>query len=358
MRIKMAVCITAYEPGGQSVVLEELSKRFAEFYDIDLYCVYSTKQKPPWIKNIYSIKPWLNKYIPFVNRRFIKKIKSENYDVIHCHDSLPFMDAFLNNNIDYFVTCHGNCDWRFRSGLTSKIDGITSLIFYRNAYKKAKKIVAISKYIKEWLVVTYSAKSTVIYNGASFDKFYPANNFNNKNQQELVYFGQNSPRKGIIDLLKAIVKLKIKHPNILLNIGGFGEESFIAKMKCFILKNGLENNVNIIGYVSFSEQLEYYNHCDAVITASFWEGFGLPIVEAYRCNKPIFVRNSTAMKEFVEDGRFRFNNVEEMVERIDYFFAHRSEFDANYENNLDLGVFSWDYAASQYLRLFQQNEKE
>lgn len=41
MKKKLAVCVTAYEPGGQSVVIEEITKRFAKFYDIDIYCVYS-----------------------------------------------------------------------------------------------------------------------------------------------------------------------------------------------------------------------------------------------------------------------------------------------------------------------------
>jgi glycosyltransferase involved in cell wall biosynthesis len=169
----------------------------------------------------------------------------------------------------------------------------------------------------------------------------------------LVYFGQISYRKGIWDLLFAIKNLTMKFPDILLNIGGFGNESFINEVEHYIHKNKLENNIKILGYVSTEKQIEYYNSCDAVITASYWEGFGLPIIEAYACNKPIFVRNTTAMKELVNDERFKFDNLEEMVNKIDYFFSNRSEFDLDYRKILNFDDMDWDYSADQYLKIFK-----
>ena len=350
---KLAVCITAYEPGGQSVVVEETTKRFAKYYDVDMYCVYSTKSKPQWIKNLYHIKPWLNKYIPIINKKFIEQIKSQEYDVIHCHDSLPFMDAFHKSGIDYVVTCHGHGYWWIREGLISKIDCILSLIFYKNSYKKAKRIFAISKYIQEWLKTTYRVESTIIYNGVPTDKFYILNSIEADRSPTLVYFGQISYRKGIWDLLFAIKNLKVKYPNILLNLGGFGDEKFIYNVKKYIYNNKLENNIKILGYVSTEKQVEYYNSCDAAITSSYWEGFCLPIIEAYQCNKPIFVRNNTAMKEFVNDERFRFSTVEEMINKLDYYFSNKSEFNIIYTKILDPKVFNWDYSADQYLKMFE-----
>lgn len=354
MKKKLAVCVTAYEPGGQSVVIEEITKRFAKFYDIDIYCVYSKKTKPEWIRNILYVKPWLNKYMPIINNEFIEQIKKENYDIIHCHDSLPFMNAFYRNNINYFVTCHGNAYWWIRDRLLHKIDGILSLIFYRDAYIKARYVFAISEYIRDWLKTTYNVEPCVIYNGISNDKFYVTKKDDNDKGPILVYFGEISGRKGILDLLFAIKNLTSKYPDILLNIGGFGEKYFIDRVKNYMQKNRLDNNVKILGYISIKEQNKYYNNCDVVITASYWEGFGLNIIEAYQCNKPIFVRNCTSMKEFVRDERFRFNSTKEMISKVDYYFSNKSEFNIDYTKILDSNIFNWDHCAENYLRIFDK----
>lgn len=356
MRKKIAICITAYEPGGQAVVVEETSRRFARFYDVDLYCVYSKKSKPAWIKNIYYVKPWLHKYIPIVNKKFIEKIRKEKYDVIHCHDSLPFMRAFNSSNIDYYVTCHGNCDWRFRSGLVSKIDGVASLIFYGKGYRGAKTVFAISKYIKKWLKDTYEIDAKLIYNGVSREKFYTIDNprrlmiFNGS--PVLLYFGQISGRKGIVDLIEGIERLRIKQPEILLLIGGFGDSIYLSKIKDIIEERKLWKNIRFLGYVKDADQVVYYNSCDVVVTASYWEGFGLPIIEAYSCNKPIFARNSTAMAELVVDERFTFINVNDMVDKIERYLSHPEKFEINFKKIINLNIFDWDYSARQYIESF------
>lgn len=354
---KMAICITAYEPGGQSVVLEELSKRFAEFFDIDLYCVYSKKSKPDWIKKIHHVKPWLNKYIPMVSKDFIRDMKNEKYDIIHCHDSLPFIDAFDKNGIEYYVTCHGN-SCRYRNGLISKIDGIATLIFYKIRYKRVRVVFAISQYVKMWLKKVYNISAQRIYNGTSEERFYvmgvSQNSMVFEEKPILLYFGQISARKGISDLIRGIEQLKVKYPKILLLIGGFGEKSFLSNLNILIKNKKLENNIKFLGYIKDEDQVLYYNSCDAVVTASYWEGFGLPIIESYRCGKPIFVRNSTAMSELVTDERFKFVNVDEMARKIDYYLTHDKEFKINFREILDLNLFSWDYSAKQYLKYFNQ----
>ena len=350
---RLATCITAYEPGGQSVVVEETSRRFADSYDIDLYCVRSAKPKPDWIKSIYHVKPWAHKYLPLVDEGFVEEIRGSEYDVIHCHDSLPFMNAFYTHGIDYYCTAHGNATWYYRDGLTQKIDGIASYLFYGPAYRKARKVATTSEFVREWLDKVYGVEAVTIYWGADQERFHPLDKDpQNSRFPTLLYFGQLSKRKGIWDLLRLVRQLKGEYPEILLNLGGFGQPEFIEKVESYIAKNGLEDHVDLLGYIPDQEQLEYYNQADAVVFASYWEGFGLPIVEAYMCNKPIFVRDCSAMKELVRDPRFRFRDFQGMVAGLEYFLSHGSEFEKDYSKSLDFNIFDWDHVATQYLEIF------
>ncbi len=350
----MAVCITIFEPGGQSVVVEETTKRFSKYYDVDLYCCYLVKESPKWLKNVYIVKPWKNKYIPIIDKDFIKEIKERNYDVIHCHDSIPFFGSFVKYNIPFYITCLGMNYWWNRDGIFKKIDWFASRAFYSIGYRNATKVFAISNYLVSWLKETYSVESQVNYLGASLDRFYPGSK--DKNQKKfpvLTYFGQISRKKGILDLLKAVTILKKRYPNILLNLCGFGPEVFLEKVKKIISDNDIEDNVHITGYISDEEQIIYYHNCDAAITASYWEGFGLPIIEAYQCNRPIFARNSSAMKELVPDKKFLFGSVDEMVEKISYFVDNIKTFEKkDYTKFVDLSTFDWDKNSEKYLNEF------
>ena len=354
MKKRIAVCITYYEPGGQSVVVEETTKRFAKFYDVDLYCVGASKPKPAWIDNLYLVKPWVHKYIPIVNKQFINDIKSRNYALIHCHDSLPFLNAFYKNGIKYMVTCLGNTDWQYRDGLVSKIDGIASLLFYGRGYKEAVKVISISKYLQEWLKKTYKVESQVIDLGANTDRFHPTQKANWRDKR-FIYFGQISYRKGILDLIQMSRLIKDKHPDFVLEIYGFGKEEFMEKVRNLIKKHKLEKNVNLIGFIKDEEQNSKYNSALGVISASYWEGFGLPIIEAYRCNRPIFVRNRTAMKDLVVDERFRFDDVDQLVGKLDYFLSNEKEFrDIDWTTKLDSEKFSWDFNSKRYLDIIEE----
>jgi glycosyltransferase involved in cell wall biosynthesis len=353
MNKKMAVCISAYEPGGQSVVLEETTKRFSKTYDIDLYCIDANKTAPYWIKNVYLVRPWLHKYIPFISKDFIRTIRLRNYDIIHCHDSLPFLDAFQKSEIKYFVTCHGNTDWRYRDGIISKIDGILSLHFYRKPYQNAHRIIAISKYIKDWLRNTYGVESRLIYNGVNLNRFKRTEKISAETRYPIcLYFGQLSKRKGVHDLLKAVKALKVDYPNVLLQLGGFGKNSFVKKLNKSIINNNISTNVRLLGFVSDEQQAKYYNNCDVVLTASYWEGFGLPIVESYSCGKPIFVRNCTAMMELVDNDRFRFDSVDELVKKIGNYLSSEIPNDAESQFSVIAKKFNWDYCANLYLKMF------
>ena len=78
-------------------------------------------------------------------------------------------------------------------------------------------------------------------------------------------------------------------------VGGYGwmEENFSAKIK----KYGIENDVVITGYVSDNVLANLYRYCYAYVYTTWYEGFGLPVLEAMNFAKPIIASNVTSVPE-------------------------------------------------------------
>ena len=67
-------------------------------------------------------------------------------------------------------------------------------------------------------------------------------------------------------------------------------------------KLGIAGDVMRLGYVSEAELLWLYRHCLALVYPTFWEGFGLPIVEAMSEGAAVISSNVSSIPEIVEDA--------------------------------------------------------
>lgn len=78
-------------------------------------------------------------------------------------------------------------------------------------------------------------------------------------------------------------------------------------------------NLKFVGYVSDQESKALMLKCKAFIHPSFYEGFGIPPLEALTCNAKILVSNSTCLPEIYEDSAVYFNpndydvNLDELI---------------------------------------------
>lgn len=107
----------------------------------------------------------------------------------------------------------------------------------------------------------------------------------------LFYLGDMRPRKGMQDFLEAVGQVKIAHPEIHLWIA--------SKEPCQIDPNQPH---------TFFERPDdhllarLYGSCDVFVSASWWEGLGLPPLEAMACGAPVVTTDSQGVREFARDG--------------------------------------------------------
>lgn len=118
----------------------------------------------------------------------------------------------------------------------------------------------------------------------------------------ILYVGTIQPRKNIPTLLEAFNLLKREH--------GISHSLVIVGRKGWLYKElfdriselGLERDVIFTGFVPDEELPGIYAGADVFSYLSFFEGFGLPPLEAMACGVPVVVSNTTSLPEVVADA--------------------------------------------------------
>ena len=178
---------------------------------------------------------------------------------------------------------------------------------------KADKIITISEHSKKDLVDALKVredKIEVIYNGVSPVYRPIAFQFIKKrlsgvvpeNAQVFLFVGRFDPYKNIVGLIKSFNDLKREgNPELKLVIVG-EEDARYPEAPRLIKDLGLEKEVILTGYLEEDEMVYWYNRAAAFILPTFYEGFGLPIVEAFACGCPVITSNVASVPEVAGDA--------------------------------------------------------
>lgn len=118
---------------------------------------------------------------------------------------------------------------------------------------------------------------------------------------------------------------------------------------------GVLDRVHLVGTISDENKYWYINNCEAFVFPSIAEGFGLPVIEAMSCGKPVFISRYTSLPEIGADKAYYFNKEfdgEAMRKELetglaDFHTRNRADEIRQYATK-----FSWRAAAKAYLELY------
>lgn len=173
--------------------------------------------------------------------------------------------------------------------------------------KKAKHILTVSNYSKQDIVSTYGVsgdKITVAYNGIG-DFFFPISESKKddvrrkftQGNEYFIFVGALHPRKNVVRLFNAFDQFKRENKNnIQLLIVG---EKYWWNEEIQHTFEALTHKQDIVftGHVQSTELNDLYGAALALTFVSYFEGFGIPLVEAMKCEIPIIASNATCLPE-------------------------------------------------------------
>jgi glycosyltransferase involved in cell wall biosynthesis len=178
--------------------------------------------------------------------------------------------------------------------------------------RKATRIATVSTYSKQDIMEHYGIsgeKIDVVYNG-SHQEYRPLSNEEREavkaeyadGCEYFVFAGAIHPRKNIVNLLKAFVAFK-KHQRTNMKLIIVGRPAWkydeVEEMRNTM---PYKDDVKWVGYMNIDKLSKVMGGAYALVYASLFEGFGIPILEAMECDVPAIVSNTSSMPEVAGDA--------------------------------------------------------
>jgi glycosyltransferase involved in cell wall biosynthesis len=171
-----------------------------------------------------------------------------------------------------------------------------------------------------------------------------------------IYVGGINPHKNLKGLIEAFSVEDFSKCKLLL-VGDYETDNFFSDLKNvqrLITEKSLTNRVLLTGYLSDIELVQLFKRAIALILPSFYEGFGLPALEAMAAGAPVIATQNSAIPEIAPDGAIYFDpedtgslknamacllNDKELRKRLSTLgknYAERHSWDATAERFLEL----------------------
>ena len=219
--------------------------------------------------------------------------------------------------------------------------------------ERANRIIAISENTKRDLLKFYpftpENKIEVIHLGTSYNKIYEKKPENKENY--ILYTGGRSTYKNFPNFFVAIFSLLLKYDLKLKCTGDPWSEKEIELLKAADCYDRCTSE-----FADEEKLQELYANALCFVFPSIYEGFGIPILEAWSCNCPIVLSNTSCFPEIAKDAGVYFdpNSVEDMraqIEKVILSQSLREEIIAKGRERLK--DFSWRKCAEKTAKVYE-----
>ena len=271
------------------------SSLYSDLADVELFSLNVSRDLQSTAEDNYSKLIYL-KAVQKV-KRIIKKF---NPDIVHSHYASSYgLIGALSGFHPYIISMWGSDVFRFPnySFLHKSV--------LKFSLSRADKLLSTS-YSLSAEVKKYTDKDIVVTPfGVDVDRFKPQEVDTIFAKKDIVIGTIKTLEKiyGIDYLIKAfkIVKTKIPEQQIKLLIVGDG--TLRKNLEDLVHSLKLMNDIVFTGYIKHNEVEKYQNMLDIYVAVSLQESFGVAILEASACSKPVIVSNVGGLPEIVENGK-------------------------------------------------------
>lgn len=242
--------------------------------------------------------------------------------------------------------------------------------FFPRFAKKARKIVTVSEYSKRDIINAFQVpaeKIDVVYNAAS-SIYEPVSNEDKISIRKdltngtpyFLFVGALNPRKNVTRLLKSFEAFKdqtqSKTKLVIVGTKMFGTKTMEATYR----KMRHKNDVLFVGRKEPEELKGIYGAARALVFVPYFEGFGIPLVEAMKCQLPVIAANTSSLPEVAGDAAhyvspYDCQAISEAMGKLDSEPERRNELAKN--GREQAAKYNWDRAADRLWHTIKEFEK-
>ncbi len=237
----------------------------------------------------------------------------------------------------------------------------------RRTVRRAAKVLAVSEFSRKAILDAYGideSKVVVVPNAAS-GRFRPMvreaaaaavrERFGSVGPFVLTV-GDLQPRKNHLGLIRAFENLMRAEPRLHHQLVFVGKDTWHSKeVHEAAARSPLAGRIRFTGFVSDEDLVGFYGACDLFVFPSFYEGFGLPILEAMACGRAGACSNTSAIPEVADSAALLFDpdSAPEMARAMRDLLV-----DAQLRARMErlalarAAQFSWERAARQTLEVY------
>lgn len=266
-----------------------------------------------YANNLFSA---LKKYTDLDVELVLEKPEYKKYNLVH----FPFFDFFSNTLNSYLpipavVTVHDLIPIMFPKHYPPGLRGKFNWQLQRFALGKAKSLIAVSKTVKkdiENILKIDRNKISVVYSA-------PSENFIKISDKKILerikekyklpdefvlYIGNVNWNKNIVNMTEAVLQA---NKNLVIIGNSFLDKTNLNHPEKRSFKSWMESyseDSRVKGLGSLPEQdvVAVMNLASCLIFVSYYEGFGLPILEAQACGTPVITGDTSSMPEIAGEG--------------------------------------------------------
>ncbi|MEA3304428.1 MAG: glycosyltransferase family 1 protein [Patescibacteria group bacterium] len=296
---------------------------------------------------------------------FLKEIMKEKLDLMHfTHFNSPIL--YPKKSI---VTIHDltlskfpgkkMTKWYHRLGYHATV---------RAALSKATHIIAVSQNTKKDIVELKGSpeeKISVIYEsvGEEFTVLSETTvqahleKYNLQPEQYFLYTGVWRDHKNVVGMIHAFAEIVKNNPGYKLVMTG-KEDPYYPEVLEAIAHHKLEDSIILPGIVPEEDLIALYNGALCYVFPSFYEGFGLPPLEAMRCHTPVIASNTSCIPEITgADNALYFDphNTIEIANRMQQIIDEPETRKKLIKNGIyHVQTFSWEKMAQETLDIYKK----
>lgn len=344
----------------------EVSKRIKEknIHEIEFFYGYYSARliEPSSAKELKSFKSFIIKsaFLKKLIREtlfLISRVFSPSYDLYWQPNFVPNLGIKAKKIVtsvhDFSFILHKEYHPKERIDFLEKY-------FYKNIIK-SDVIITGSEFSKKEILerLDFEDKDIyVIYHGIDHDLFkvYDDLNIDFELPKKFIFsVGSIEPRKNLLGLLKAYNLLsndiKKEYKLVLAGFKGWENEEIMN----IINKN--KENIIYLGFISDIELAKTYNLASCFVFPSFYEGFGLPVLESMACGTPVICSNSSSLPEVGGDAVVYCDsyNINDIREKIELVLSNENlQKEMIFKGLEQAKLFSWEKSAEKHIQVFQK----